>query len=100
MADKVKKFIQRFNRNWNQEQVVETFSFGCCYWFSFILATRFAADGAVVMYDEVINHFGTKIDGRVYDITGDATDQYNWVPWSSISDESLREIIIRDCIMF
>ena len=100
MAEKVKKFIARFNRNGNQEQVVETFSFGCCFWFSYILAARFANDGAVIMYDEVINHFGTRVDGRVYDITGDVTDNYHWVPWSEISDDSLRRVIIRDCIMF
>ena len=46
------------------------------------------------------NHFGTKINGRVYDITGDVTFKYEWKPWSEVDDELLRARIIRDCIMF
>jgi hypothetical protein len=52
------------------------------------------------MYDEAANHFGTRIKGKVYDITGDVTTKYKWVPWESITDSSLRARIVRDCIMF
>lgn len=57
-------------------------------------------DGATIMYAEVDNHLGTKIKGRVYDITGDVTDKYKRVPWESITDTAHRARITRDCIMF
>lgn len=52
------------------------------------------------MYDEIENHFGTKVNGRVYDITGDVTFKYEWKAWSDVDDELPRSRIIRDCIMF
>lgn len=52
------------------------------------------------MYDEVANHFGTKVDGAVYDITGDVSLKFKWKDWNSITDEALLSRIRRDCIMF
>lgn len=52
------------------------------------------------MYDDVANHFGTRIDNKVYDITGDVTDDYQWVTWDSVDDAEHRERIIRDFMMF
>lgn len=52
------------------------------------------------MYDKSENHFGTKICGRVYDITGDVTEKYRWISWEKIDDPSLRERVTKDCIMF
>ena len=54
----------------------------------------------MVMYASIDNHFGTMICGRVYDITGDVTDKYEWKPWLEFSDEIERQRIIRDCAMF
>lgn len=94
----VTQFLKRFHFS---EDITDVFSNGCCYWFAKILYDRFAlTHGATIMYDEVINHFGTKINGRVYDITGDVTFKYAWKPWSEVDDELLRARIIRDCIMF
>ena len=94
----VAQFLKRFHFS---EDITDVFSNGCCYWFAKILYDRFAlTHGATIMYDEVINHFGTKINGRVYDITGDVTFKYEWKPWSELGDELLRARIIRDCIMF
>lgn len=93
----VDKFIGRFTEH---EKTEDTFQFGCCYWFAYILFRRFLKDGAKIMYDEVINHFGTQIGGRVYDITGDVTEKYDWRPWDFMSDDLLRKRITRDCIMF
>ena len=93
----VNDFLKRFH---SSEDVDEIFTCGCCYWFAAILFGRFIRDGATIMYDDIANHFGTRIKGRVYDITGDVTDTYTWVPWESITDKSHRERIIRDCIMF
>lgn len=94
----VTQFLKRFHFS---EDITDVFSNGCCYWFAKILYDRFAmSHGATIMYDEVENHFGTKVDGRVYDITGDVTFKYEWKPWSDVDDELLRARIIRDCIMF
>ena len=101
MADNkidVTDFLKRFHFS---EDITDVFSNGCCYWFAKILYDRFSlTHGAVLMYDEVWNHFGTKVNGRVYDITGDVTSKYEWKPWSDVDDELLRARIIRDCIMF
>lgn len=94
----VENFLKRFHFS---ENINDVFISGCCYWFAKILYDRFALTyGAVIMYDEVENHFGTKIAGRVYDITGDVTLKYEWKAWSDVDDELLRSRIIRDCIMF
>lgn len=93
----VENFLKRFHLS---ENVDEVFTCGCCYWFAAVLFGRFIRDGATIMYDEVANHFGTRIQGKVYDITGDVTNKYKWVSWESITDSSLRARIVRDCIMF
>lgn len=93
----VDKFIERFHES---ETTNDTFQFGCCYWFAYILFRRFLKDGAQIMYDEVDNHFGTKIHGKVYDITGDVTTKFHWIPWEKLNDSLLKERIVRDCIMF
>lgn len=96
-VNEVNNFLKRFEIS---DDIKEVFTCGCCYWFAAILFGRFIRDGATIMYAEVDNHFGTKIKGRVYDITGDVTDKYKWVPWESITDTAHRARITRDCIMF
>ena len=82
-------------------EVVEAFTQGGCYWLAFILKSRFEHEfGAEIMVDYVANHFGCRIGGKVYDITGDATERYNWEPWSECKNEALRRRIIDGCIMF
>lgn len=100
MDTDVLNFINRFNPE--SEDIKNTFTQGCCYWFAFILLHRFYSDGAELMYDPTVNHFGTRISDRIYDITGDVTDKYGWVSWYyySMEDEALRRRIIRDCINF
>lgn len=91
-------FLKRFHFS---ENITQVFSNGCCYWFAKILYDRFApTHGARIMYDEVENHFGTEISGRVYDITGDVTSAYSWIPWDDLWDPLLRSRIIRDCVLF
>lgn len=97
MATAIDNFIQRFHEH---DSTDDTFQFGCCYWFAYILFRRFLRDGARIMYDQVANHFGAQIFGRVYDITGDVTNKYNWEQFDKLEDESLKNRIIRDCIMF
>lgn len=95
--NEVIRFIRRFQRG---EAVTEAFTQGCCYWFAAILYWRFMDDGAEIVYDEAANHFGALISGRVYDITGDVTESFQWRSWSELNDESHRARIIRDCILF
>lgn len=93
----VENFLKRFHLS---KDVDEVFTSGCCYWFAQILFRRFIRDGAIVMFSSVDNHFGTKIRGRVYDITGDVTNSYKWQPWVEFPDEVEKERIVRDCVMF
>ena len=102
-ASDILMFIGRFMHDGAsvREQVVECFTQGCCYWFAHILAVRFGEEyGAEIMTDYVIGHFGTRIRGRVYDITGDVTDSYAWEPWSACEDEAQKKRITEYCIMF
>lgn len=99
MKDKVLEFIKLFDK----QDVIDVFSNGCCYWFARILKERFYKEydsDPIIMYDPLINHFGTEIDDKVYDVTGDVTDKYNWVNAVEYlnEDEILAERIVRDCI--
>lgn len=101
------KFIDRFTGGGKNTGVIEAFTSGCCYWFAHILAERFYdpdawRDNTEIMYDQIANHFGCRIDGVVYDITGDVTSKYDWETWISVvqSDDLHTERIIRDCIDF
>ena len=96
-------FIGRFSTDGNKtrQEVVECFTRGCCWWFAYILKHRFLFEcDPEIMVDYVANHFGCKIQERVYDITGDVTEQYKWEPWQDCSDESLKKRISECCIMF
>lgn len=101
--EEVIAFINRFTNNGKRQEVIECFTCGCCYWFALMLDVRFwpdCNDNTIVMYDQVTNHFGCEIQGRVYDITGDVTDEYFWKPWSVVcmQDPLLEKRITRDCI--
>lgn len=83
--------------------VVNLFSNGMCYHFVVILRHRFGSQNSSIMYDQVANHFATRIGGRIYDITGDITNnpEYKWERWSDVkkSDRALAKVIRRDCIL-
>ena len=92
-------FIKQF-RQFGPD-VEACFTSGMCWHFASILHSRFGHDSEI-MYDPVINHFATRIDDRIYDITGDITDDpdYAWDRWSSYMyrDSKHTERIRRDCI--
>lgn len=102
MHEKVLKFISRFTGNGHREEVIDCFMNGCCYWFAKVLAERFKECAPLLMYAPVEGHFGALVGGRVYDITGDVTERYNWVGWDQYrrSEPSQYKIIRRDCVMF
>ena len=93
----VNVFLTRFHES---EDINTVFTEGCCFWFALILYIRFSKYNAEIVHDRVFNHFGTRILGRVYDITGDITEKYTWEVWRDIEDELEANRIIRDCIMF
>ena len=82
-----------------REQIEKCFTSEMCYWFAFLLANRFP--GGEIVYDEVANHFGCEIGGQVYDITGNVTNSYNWMPWLKFiyKDTALTKRVVRDCIL-
>ncbi len=95
--DEINKFLERFHMS---DDINTVFTSEACYWFAYILYRRFIRSGAVLMCSNTDNRFGTKIYGKVYDITGDVTDKCAWKPWLEFEDELEKERIIRDYIMF
>ena len=105
MIDKnrVLDFIEEFNGKGKWKQVIECFTCGNCFWFAYILNGRFVGLGhyVAVVYDEIENHFGCKIDNEVYDITGIVTNQYNWELWDDVKKRDYLHAshVERDCIL-
>lgn len=105
MIDKnrVLDFIEEFNGKGKWKQVIECFTCGNCFWFAYILHGRFVGLGhyVAVVYDDIENHFGCKIDDEVYDITGIVTNQYNWELWQTVKERDYLHAshIERDCIL-
>lgn len=97
--DIVENFIQQF-RQFGTD-VVDCFSCGMCFHFAWILKARFGP-GPEVVYDPVINHFACRIDDRIYDISGDITDntEYKWETWATFKGKDQKETmrIVRDCV--
>lgn len=100
MDDEVLLFISRFTNNGKLDQVKHCFTNGCCYWFAYILCKRFNVD--TIMYDPIDGHFGTYINGKVYDITGDVTKGHKWISWEWIcnNEPNMLKRITNDCINF
>lgn len=97
MENIVTNFINHFHNVSPTENLTEVFTRGCCYWFAHILYYRF--NDAELMFDEVASHFVVKIEDRLYDITGDVTDQYTPTPWEDV-DPLRKERIIAQCANF
>lgn len=92
----VEKFIEKFQSTGNND----IFAGDCSYWFAVIVHRRFIRNGAKVMFDMATNHFGTMVYGKVYDITGNVTSKYEWVPWLELQDFSVKENVTKRYIMF
>lgn len=72
---------------------------GMCYYFALILRERF---GGEICYAPIDNHFIARIDGRLYDASGDVTDLYTvYVPWDEYIDIDPihADRIIKSCIL-
>lgn len=96
----IEDFIRQFNAFGDDVRIC--FSYGMCYHFALILHIRFRDEDAHKVYDPINNHFAVRINGRIYDITGDITDEtiYTWADWASFryQDPKLTERIVRDCM--
>ena len=54
-----------------------------------------------IVYGPAANYFAAKIDGRIYDITGDVTEQGKRELWSEYElGFSFRDGGVKECIMF
>ena len=76
-------FIDRFNRG---AQLRELFEGEASYHFSVILKERFKDEEIYVIYHPTYHVFATHINGRIYDITGDITDDINIHEWILLND--------------
>lgn len=87
------RFINDFTSYESNSVLYNTFMNGYCYYFAVILKERF---GGIILYDPIDGHFVTKIDGSIYDITGDVTAKhktlYGQKTWSKTPS------IIEGCI--
>ena len=88
---------------------VNAFSYGTnamaghSYHFTLILRHRFGPAHCAIMYDEAHNYFATKIEGRIYDICGDITDDacYKWERWNDFQkrEPMKAKLVRRDSIL-
>ena len=101
----IEKFIEAF-ANYGYD-AVKCFRDDCSYWFAFILFKRFEtlAEKPVIEYSQASNHFVTKINGKLYDITGDVTNIFNQphqqtTTWNyfQLSEPALAEKIVASYI--
>ena len=91
--ESILEFIKIFNSPSNTILFTEC----ACYWFSVILHQRFP--NSSIVYDPHQVHFATKINGKVYDITGlvvEDSDYIDWEYYSSSSDDA--DMIMKYCI--
>lgn len=102
------RFIDRFTDHGKRKEVIDCFTNGCCFWFAETLYRRFEPDfgdlECYVVYDPIANHWACCIDCRVYDITGDITDDetHEWHDWNRFMYQNLAlaKRLMRDCINF
>lgn len=94
------KFICRLTSNGANQGVIDSFSGSNSYWFASILFKRFIRNNATIMYDPKNQCFGTRIGTRVYDVTGDVTENHKWISWLEYSNKVSKEKITKENIMF
>lgn len=99
---KTKQNPLEFIKYFQNEGTMNVFLNGCCYWFAFILYTRFIDNYARLMYNYISGHFATMIDDKLYDITGEIKNPDDkWIPFDEYQakEPNYTKVIIRDCIL-
>lgn len=99
MNKEIEDFIKHFKGS------KQTFLFGCCYWFAYILHQRF---GLEIVYEPVEGHFmagellNTDSARMLFDIRGDVTDKYisnrlYRIDWLMANEPKWYAHLMRDC---
>ena len=94
--DNIEMFIDKFQ----SPESIEMFSGDCSYWFAVILHRRFIRSGAKIMFSTDNFCFGTLINGKVYGIYGEITDNCQWVSWLEFTDLETKDRITKQKILF
>lgn len=96
-----REIILKFIKLFQNDDTIEIFTTGCCYYFALILNTRFKGK---IVYNDIDNHFAFKYEDRLYDITGEITNDLcklsyvNWEDYITIEPRN-SERVIKDCIL-
>ena len=92
IRNEVNHFIRQFNGAEN------VFINGMCYWFAFILQTRFEI--GEIIYDSVAGHFMWMFDGGAFDVEGEHELPERFETWQEIklTDDRRYLRILRDCV--
>lgn len=104
----VERFIKEMKGQF-PEEISFVFYRGYCYWFAFILASRFKGE---IWFNPKIVHFATKVRGTLYDVYGKVNPGYSpvtgeydgsenkWVKWSDfqINHHEAVDSIVDSCI--
>lgn len=97
-----RKGILDFIKKFQNEGTIKIFTEGCCYWFARILCERFDISlyKTTMMYNNIDGHFAAKINGRLYDITGELNETADWKTWDEFRENEpiYAQTVIRDCI--
>lgn len=70
--------IERFIDGIKNKETVKVFLEEYCYWFAVILKERF---GGEIMFSPEQNHFCCRVDGKLWNISGQVEDNGNWQEW-------------------
>lgn len=102
MQEGILCFIEQFKEK-GREEIEDTFLNGQCYWFAYILVSRF---GGTIWFNPLIPHFCAKIDRHLYDITGVQPNGEHWYEWETYKKIMLQENkkselndVIQSCIL-
>lgn len=94
----IMRFIEHFSSF--GPDVEKCFTQGNCFWFAYILAEEFRGD---IMYNQVLGHFATLINGDLYDINGridNVSGPWEFLDYILWHDPVLYERLMRDCVHF
>lgn len=69
------EFIAKFKQSNRNKVMEDTFLHGFCYYFAVILKNRFPT--GTILYDKEAAHFVFSYENKLYDITGNVTNQYH-----------------------
>lgn len=102
MSGEVVDFINNFSSKGENTGAIDALGDKCSYWMAMVLYERFLLSNPVVMYDRTLRHFGCRIGQQVYDITGNVTDLFDWVPWDTYKRKDKKETqkIVNERVMF